>query len=292
MTVDSKIMGMTTIIYSESKEYGFSSQGTGIFYADLAMEPTGPVNEEGFGWHKIEGIWLITNRHVVFSPYTNKDGSIIEIIPDTFTFNLREEKDGLIEWLPITLTKEDLLKRVKLHPNKNVDIVVIGIDDLHKKALTEPPKKKIIGGLGITNKDLPSPSQPAIEATSDVIICSYPYGFYDGINKFPIIKSGIVASSWGENFNGSPYFLVDAKLFEGSSGGLVISKPVNLAMINGKLMHSSEKQFVFLGVYSGEYSVKIVDSDTSEEKEEFFGLGIVWYSSLIPYIILRGVPFA
>ena len=292
MTIDGKIMGMTTIINSVSSQYGYTSQGTGFFYSEIAMEATGPVNEKGQGWHEVKGIWLITNRHVAFPVIKNTDGSVIETIPDSLTFNLREEKGGKIEWLPIILSKDELLKRTKLHSIKNVDIVAIDIDDLHKRVLTERSGRKIIGSLGVTSSDLPSLSQPIIEATTDVVICSYPYGFYDTFNKFPIIKSGIIASAWGENFNGSPHFLVDAKLFEGSSGGLVISKPINIAMINGKLMHSEEKQFVFLGVYSGEYSVKVVDSDTSEEIEESFGLGVVWYSTLIPEIIKNGIAFS
>ena len=135
------------------------------------------------------------------------NGSVIETVPDSLTFNLREEKNGEIEWLPIVLSKDELLKRCKLHSDKNVDIVAIDIDDIHKKIITERSGRQIIGGLGVTSSDLPSSSQPTIEATTDVVICSYPYGFYDTVNKFPIIKSGIIASAWAENFNGSPHFV-------------------------------------------------------------------------------------
>ena len=57
------------------------------------------------------------------------NGSVIETVPDSLTFNLREEKNGKIEWLPIVLSKDELLKRCKLHSDKNVDIVAIDIDD-------------------------------------------------------------------------------------------------------------------------------------------------------------------
>ena len=67
------------------------------------------------------------------------------------------------------------------------------------------------------------------------------------------MKSGIIASAWGYNFNGLPIFQIDAQLFPGSSGGLVISKPTNIAMIDGNLKYNKIKQFVFLGVYSGEF---------------------------------------
>ena len=130
-----------------------------------------------------------------------------------------------------------------------------------------------------------------IDVTSDIIVASYPKGFYDVVNKFPIVKSGIVASGWGLNFRGNPLFEIDAQLFPGSSGGVVISKPQNIAMIDGRLNYSKTKQYVFLGVYSGEYmwKDKVKRKDGSEEEiDRSYGLGNVWYSYLIPEIIDSG----
>lgn len=94
----------------------------------------------------------------------------------------------------------------------------------------------------------------------------------------------------GADFNGSPHFLVDAKLFPGSSGGLVISKPTNIAMINGQLHYAKNKQYMLLGIYSGEYSYNTIDSK-GQRHSESFGLGIVWYSSLIPKITENGISY-
>ena len=91
-----------------------------------------------------------------------------------------------------------------------------------------------------------------VEASSDVLVVGYPRGFYDDVNLFPVIKSGIIASRWGANFKGEGYFLIDAKLFPGSSGSIVVSKPIDILVKNGQIMHASEKQFAFLGVFSGE----------------------------------------
>ena len=143
----------------------------------------------------------------------------------------------------------------------------------------------------LTNNNLPQNQPITIDVTSDIIIASYPRGFYDDVNKFPIVKSGIVASGWGLRFRGDPLFEIDAQLFPGSSGGLVISKPQNVAMINGKPHYSGIKQFVFLGVYSGEYQweEKINKEDGSvEEVKGSYGLGNVWYSYLVPEIITNG----
>lgn len=55
------------------------------------------------------------------------------------------------------------------------------------------------------------------------------------------------------HFEGNPYFLIDAKLFPGSSGSLVISKPTDTVMKDGDMLYSEEKQFSLLGVFSGVY---------------------------------------
>jgi hypothetical protein len=71
-----------------------------------------------------------------------------------------------------------------------------------------------------------------------------------------------------------------------------VPKPTNFAMIDGKPMHNNTKQFVLLGVYSGEpiYQSNPIDLDElTVIKKESYGLGNVWYSYLIPEIIDSGI---
>lgn len=288
MTVDQKILGMTTLIKSQSKTYGITSQGSGFFYSELADEPTGPVNEEKhIGWYRVEGEWLVTNRHVVLNKITKADGTVAEVFPEILQFYIRELVDGKIEWVSVDLSQEELMKRTKFHTNPGVDVAVIKVDDLLVDMTIKNQHREFIRPTLLTNRDLPDKFPVQLETTTDVIVCSYPYEFYDKYNKFPIIKSGIIASSWNSDFNGTPLFLVDANLFPGSSGGLVLSKPIDVALIDGKLMHSKEKQFALLGVYSGQYMYNSRDKYGREQKEAF-GLGMVWYSRLIPEIIKNG----
>ena len=133
-----------------------------------------------------------------------------------------------------------------------------------------------------------------VQASDDVVIIGYPRGFYDKFNLYPIIKSGIIASRWGANFDGKPIFLIDAKLFPGSSGSIVISKPIDMIVRGGRPLYAPEKQFAFLGIYSGEPSLKgrkiEVDNLVITEKIGF-NVGIVWYATLVEKIINNGVPF-
>lgn len=179
-----------------------------------------------------------------------------------------------------------------LHQNTNVDVVAIKVDDLIIDIIRNNPNRKFIIGGSLSNDNLPSNSPLNIDVTSDIIVASYPRGFYDIANKFPIVKSGIISSGWGLHFNNNPVFLIDAQLFPGSSGGLVISKPTNIAMIEGKLMHCNEKQFVFLGVYSGEPVQQCAPFDLGDMtiiRRNSYGLGNVWYSDLIPEILNNNI---
>ena len=118
------------------------------------------------------------------------------------------------------------------------------------------------------------------ECSDDVIVVGFPHGYYDELNHYPIVKRGIVASAWGADFDGEPFFLIDAKLFPGSSGSAVLTKPVEYVHQDGKLHRSpTGKQFALLGVYSGEPEL------VSEDDPEYADVGIVLYASLMAVII-------
>lgn len=279
---DKDLFGITTLI--ECGINSFKSQGSGFYYNELS--PRDPNIEAG-QWRKIIGTYLITNRHVALPRLNDK-----ELLPNYFVFNLRENINNNIEWYQIRLNSDQLKERLILHPDQTVDVVAIKVDDLIIDTVRDNPDKKIIFGSCLTNENLPSNSQLEIEVSSDIIVASYPRGFYDNVNKFPIVKSGIISSAWGRNFNGKPMFLIDAQLFPGSSGGLVISKPTNIAMIDGKLMYNKVKQFVLLGVYSGEPIQRydpVEIGDITVVRKSSYGLGNVWYSSLIHDIITIGI---
>lgn len=268
---DSQLYGMTTLIKTEN------NAGSGFFYQVLT--PKDP-NTTGGQWRKIEGIYLITNKHVAL-PNNNT--------PQKLVFHLREISNNKVEWLPIEIKQDELKGRILLHQNSEVDIVAIKIDDLIINITKS--NKKIMSPGTLTNDHLPSNSPLSVDVTTDIIVASYPRLFHDTENKFPIVKSGIIASGWGLKFQGMPYFLIDAQLFPGSSGGLVISKPTNFAMINNNFKYNKEKDFVFLGVYSGDFNYEetLSSGNLTLILKNPYGLGIVWYSDLIPEIINNGI---
>lgn len=288
---DRQLFALTTIIITETKVNSllYKATASGFYYTEIT-----PMDSEAKGpqWNRIDGQWLITNRHVLFPEIDGK-----EYFVDRLQFCLREQVNDQIKWIPITLNREEIVQHTKLHTDVHVDVVAIDVSQYIKDKLIESTNsgKHIVIPGALTNRNLPDNQPIVVEVTTDVIVASYPKGFYDEVNKFPIVKSGIVASGWGLHFRGLPMFEIDAQLFPGSSGGLVISKPTNTTMIDGKMYLSTSKQYVFLGVYSGEFlwedKEPYPDGSISIRKRSY-GLGNVWYSYLIPEIISSGVTIS
>jgi len=281
MTLDDQFNTISTIITTSFQ--GKTSQGTGFFYHE--QEKKDPSKKDG-QWLAIKKLWLITNKHVLLS----KDQNGTYQVPDSFTFHLRKINGQNIEWFPVNLNSSEIKIRSKIHTNDIVDIAAIEILDLLTD-LIKDEKNKLTQWSAVSEENLPGQNKFDIEVSDDAITIGYPKGFYDQSNLFPIVKSGIIASRWGANFNGNPYFLIDAKLFPGSSGSLVISRPVNQIMNGGQIFTSKDKQFAFLGVYSGEpfrQSAPIEFDDMTIIRKDGFNVGIVWYSHLVVDIVKNG----
>lgn len=285
------LFSLTTPIISTYSAAGktYQSQGTGFYYNEVI--PTQP-EKAGPQWYQLEKFWLVTNRHVAL-PNDNQGN---EYIPESLTFCLREVIDDEIKWLPVTILRTEFLSLLKVHPSREVDVAVIDVSSYVQSLVTEINEKKrnIMIPTTLSNLNLPANQPIEIEVTSDIIVASYPKSFYDQKNKFPIIKSGIVASAWNYDFNGLPMFQIDAQLFPGSSGGLVLSKPTNIATFGGHIQFNKSKQYVFLGIYSGEFKwyETIEIGGKKYEVGNSYGLGNVWYSHLVPSIIKNGISKA
>lgn len=164
-------------------------------------------------------------------------------------------------------------------------MAVIRIGYLLHKKLFEKPYKNYMSFYSVTNTHFPKKENDKffIEVGDDVLIIGYPYGYYDSVNLYPIVKSGMIASSLYNSFEGQPCFLIDAKLFPGSSGSLVVSKPQMFRIINGEPKYAKVKQIEFLGIYSADAYTK------HKGKYISFNVGKVWKWYVIDYIIRNGI---
>lgn len=275
--VDDTLHEITTLVVT-TNPFG-TGQGTGFYYQRLA-----PKVKEGPQWRAITDVWLVVNRHTVLPKIQGK-----EIRATSLSFHLRRIEGDNLHWDPITLTQADLFDRARFHTNPKVDVCVISVHDLLMQKISTG---KYMQWSGVTNEDLPGQNKIKVAVTDDAVVVGYPENFYDKKNLFPIVKSGIVASRWGAHFNGEPSFLIDAQLFPGSSGSIVITKPTDLIVEDGRLLTSKAKEFAFLGIFSGEpYANRppIEFPFGTFILKQTWNLGVVWYGELIEEMVSKGI---
>jgi hypothetical protein len=277
-SLDNRIHGISTILTSTWSDS--ESIASGFFFQHLSSpDPEKEKSGEGY-WRKVEALWLITNRHVLFSD----DG----LLACSLTFQMRRAEKSGCSWHAITLDEQQIKERARFHKNPEVDVAAIKVDDLTSALFVS--KKEVSDWMAwhaVSPDNFPGKNKISVEVADDVLIIGYPRGYYDQHNKFPIVKSGIIASGWGLPFGGQPYFLIDAKLFPGSSGSIVITKPIDhvVDVEKAKISWSESKQFAILGVFSGEpfqESTPIELDNLKIISKEGFNVGIVWYQARLP----------
>lgn len=281
MTLDDRLSRISTVITTVAG--ATNVQGTGFYYNRLA-----PKEGEGAQWRAVTEMHIVTNRHVVLPRVDDSERS-----PDQVTFRLRKMSDeqGLLDWEDVVLFQGDIAQRAKFHPDASVDLALIDMLDLLTDRVQH--STNYVAPTTLSPEDFVSNNEiDNIEVASNVIVVGYPRGFYDTANLFPIVKSGIVASRWGARFEGQRYFLIDAKLFPGSSGSAVLSEPRDFLIKNGRILTAEEKQFAFLGVYSGDHMLidrPVEVGDLTIVRRTSLDLGVVWYADLIEEILDGGI---
>src|SRR5207247_9600376 len=135
MNLEGKVHEITTMTQAILGEN--SSQGTAFFYNEL--DDKHPILD--YAGLKIKDIWLVTNRHCILP---EEDGD--EVCPDSFMFYLRGMlKTSGLGWMPIVLSKDDLLLRARFHSDPSIDVALIRITDL---IIKEYSSKDNISNLG------------------------------------------------------------------------------------------------------------------------------------------------
>jgi hypothetical protein len=284
MNLDDKLHILTTLVYATTP--GGNAQGSAFFYQRRGVIE--PSATPGLVWQQIENAWLVTNRHVVLPRIHGQ-----ETAPDSFTVQLRVNTEAGLAWDPLVLSREQLLDRARFHRDSSVDVAVVRILDLIGERMSSGPK--YLSWHSVTREQFAGQNNITMQVSDDVVVAGYPRGFYDEVNLFPIVKCGTVASRWGANFQGKRCFLIDAKLFPGSSGSIVLSKPADIVVKGGSVFSASEKQFAFLGIFSGEPFVegRVFETENLTITERLgFNVGIVWYADLVEEIVNDGIPYA
>lgn len=185
------VVYLTARISVELPDNAGTSIGTGFFYkASLKDESNRSLT------------LLISNKHV----FKDARGKLL------IGLN-RKKEDGSPAFGNVhTFQQNGFSNNYYPHPDEDVDLACINASaishsdafykNLHDEFLRDIQYEKVVPGRG-------------------VLFVGYPEGRFDVINNLPLIRNGAIASLPSIDFNGRGQIVIDAQVFQGSSGSPV-----------------------------------------------------------------------
>lgn len=244
---------------------------------------TGFLVFHGMGFTKGQ-VYLITNKHVLPPEGKQQDIRVRVAV---------REKDGSVKVdsvsVPIVGPDGKYLSSVRVHPDPDTDVAAVNIApsafkakfDLLINAITT--RKYLDMSMLMTTEKL---KQTDIGPGSQIYVVGFPAAIFDPRNVSPILRYGIISTDPREGFNFNEQlrraiafpehvdgFLIDAGIYPGSSGSLVVLGP--------DPTKKGDWQPVILGIVAG----SIPYYDASLRAYERIGLGIVYSADAIKTVL-------
>ncbi|WP_232226129.1 S1 family peptidase, partial [Salinisphaera hydrothermalis] len=200
-------------------------------------------------------LFLVSNRHVFVDP----DHQI------SLVFTKREENSGEPVLGSLTrISPFEFAGGYVAHPDPDVDLACVNISSFgtpdlglyfrhytYEKFFEHLPQNLSIG--------------------QEAFFIGYPENRFDVTHNLPLMRKGVIASAPNVNFNGKEEFLLDAQVFQGSSGSPVF------AAVNG--------EHKIIGVISQTMiknsRVEAIPVGTALGVQQVIGLGVVLKASSV-----------
>jgi S1-C subfamily serine protease len=216
------------------------------------------TNATGFFFQRDEKFFLVTCRHVVLDEANQHHPERLEI-----ELHVDPENVAVTTQFSVPLYRDQKpLWRQGVDSAGMIDVAAI---ELERAALPEPL--------------LFHPFTPAhlvarlddIEIGTPVLIAGFPLGFHDTLHHLAVARQAVIASSFGMRFQGNGYFLTDARMHRGTSGGPVVARLT--AAHSGR----SALAWSLLGVHAARMDV----DNRDEQQDERLDLNCAWYADII-----------
>lgn len=233
-------------------------------HLECFLKGTGIGTGTGFIVVYQEANYLITNWHVVTSrdPNTGKPMSTSGVADPDVVGIWYHDAERLGSWHRVMQPLIDPSSRNKLwkeHPQgRQIDVVALALKPSDNVKIYD-----LDTSLAQTDMVL-APSEP-------VSIVGFPFGIA-AAGKFPIWKTGHIASDIDLNYDDKPVFLVDATTRPGMSGSPVFARRIGGYRSSTAMWNLGGTAVRFLGVYSGRI-------------REQADVGMVWKTSVIDDIL-------
>ena len=255
-------------------------------------QPLGVMNGTGFllfgnvGLTKAR-VFLVTNRHVLPPEGQPKEIQLRLVVRQNNGAAKIEEIS-----VPIVGNDGKYLPNVRVHSDPATDVAVVNIATAAFGAKFESLIEAIKTGNYLSSSMLLPTRRMSAEGVgvgSQVYILGYPAAIFDPRNVSPVLRVGVISTDPQEGFNFSSElrrtmnfpehidgFLLDANIYPGSSGSLVVQAPENCGCNK-----NSEQRPYILGIVSG--SIPIFDASLHSYSR--IGLGMVYSADTIREVL-------
>lgn len=227
-----------------------------------------PFSATGFFYSSGSDLFLVTNNHI----FEHEFG----VSPEDIEIDLRNvESPERTKQETIDTKSSDGEPKWVNHPkHPNADVSVLPLPNID------------IGSVGnetFTSDDFIPAEDDSVAVGTEAMVTGYPttgkYPIRDRETSTPVAVNAFISSSYGEYFDGEPFFVADAKTYDGMSGSPVLLRPGPQVFVDSELQspvvrYRENNEFGFLGVHSGPYEVN-----------QELSLNRVWYCDVVEEII-------
>ena len=209
----------------------------------------------GFFFERDGRLFLVTGRHVVIDKPSKHFPNRIELELHIDGKNLTRSTN-----LSVMLYLEGKsVWRQGSDTGGDIDVAVIELDR------TALPQSVVLWCF--TPAHLQHSLQE-VEAGTSLLIVGFPLGFHDVLHHLPVVRQAVIASSFGLRFQGSGYFLTDARTHRGTSGAPVVMRSPSA---------DPQLPWKLLGVHSARMDMGSRDL----QLDETLGLNCAWYADIL-----------
>ena len=223
------------------------------------------TNASGFFFERDDRLYLVTSRHVVID-------EAAQHLPDRIEIELHTDNADLTRSTHFSMllyAEGQAVWRQGQDGGGDIDVAVLEVDR------AQLPENAIIRAFTPEHLDV---TFGAVAVDSPLLVVGFPLGFHDTVHHLPVVRTTGIASPFGIRFQGSGYFLTDARTHRGTSGAAVVMRDTapteGMASLPWKL----------LGVHSSRLDM----GNRDLVLDESLGLNCAWYADIL--LTLTDVP--
>ena len=209
----------------------------------------------GFFFQHDERLYLVTNRHVLIDRPSGH-------LPDRIEIEVHTDAANLTRAVAFSVMLYHDGQAIWHQGRDGADEIDVAAIKLDRAALPASVWLRAFTPAHLQHR------LQEVKVGTPLLMVGFPLGFHDTLHHLPVVRQGVISSSFGLRFQGHGYFLTDARTHRGTSGApVVMHDDAGDARLPWKL----------LGVHSARFEM----GDQGLPVEESLSLNSAWYADIL-----------